>query len=200
MDQAARRGFCARGTALSFSVMRSPWERVLSSYLEKVAATQVESEAWSNKEGGLVGLILHDLGLRPGATISFSQFVLWLSAKEPGSDDNIHIMPWSVRCGAVPPARYSMIGRTETLEVPLPAAFSAQRGLAEERYAKLKDILKAKKKKVEDFAFEFPESTVEVVEMTPPPERKAGTMLTNGADDVPELLRLLQEEAKALSF
>ena len=54
MDQAARRGFCARGTALSFSVMRSPWERVLSSYLEKVAATQVESEAWSNKEGGLV--------------------------------------------------------------------------------------------------------------------------------------------------
>lgn len=91
-------------------------------------------------------------------------------------------------------------GRTETLEVPLPAAFSAQRGLAEERYAKLKDILKAKKKKVEDFAFEFPESTVEVVEMTPPPERKAGTMLTNGADDVPELLRLLQEEAKALSF
>ena len=119
MDQAARRGFCARGTALSFSVMRSPWERVLSSYLEKVAATQVESEIWSNKGGGLVGLILHDLGLRPGATISFSQFVLWLSAKEPGSDDNIHIMPWSVRCGAVPPARYSMIGRTETLEADL---------------------------------------------------------------------------------
>ena len=66
-----------------------------------------------------VGLILHDLGLPPGATISFSQFVLWLSAKEPGSDDNIHIMPWSVRCGAVPPARYSMIGRTETLEADL---------------------------------------------------------------------------------
>ena len=36
VHQAARRGFCASGTALSFSVMRSPWERVLSSYLEKV--------------------------------------------------------------------------------------------------------------------------------------------------------------------
>lgn len=91
-------------------------------------------------------------------------------------------------------------GRTETYEVPLPAAFSAQRGLSEERYAKLKDIMKAKKKPVEKVEYEFPASTLEVVEMTPPPERKAGKIVGEGVDAVPELLRLLQEEAKALAL
>ena len=90
----------------------------------QVAATQ-EREAWSNTGGGLVGLILHDLGLSAGDTISFSQFVLWLSTKEPGSGDNIHIMPWSVRCGAVGPSSYSMVGQTETLEADLQSLLGA---------------------------------------------------------------------------
>ena len=91
-----------------------------------MAATQ-EQGAWStrNTGGGLLGLILRDLGLSAADTISFSQFVLWLSAQAPGSDDNIHIMPWSVRCGAVGPSSYSMVGQTETLEADLQSLLGA---------------------------------------------------------------------------
>jgi len=97
-------------------------------------------------------------------------------------------------------AKRSAEGRSETIEVKLPAGFSAQRGLSEERYAKLKDILKAKKKKIDEFAFEFPALTAEVVAMKPPAERQAGKIVGTGPEAVGELLRLLQEEAKALSF
>ncbi|MDF1667763.1 MAG: electron transfer flavoprotein subunit beta/FixA family protein [Planctomycetota bacterium] len=91
-------------------------------------------------------------------------------------------------------------GRVETLEVSLPAAFSAQRGLAEERYAKLKDIMKAKKKPQADFDYAFPDAGYEVTAMTPPPERPAGKIVGEGPEAVGELLRLLQDEAKSLSF
>ena len=91
-----------------------------------MAATQ-EQGAWStrNTGGGLLGLILRDLGLSAADTISFSQFVLWLSAQAPGSDDNIHIMPWSVRCGAVEPSSYSMVGRIETFDADLQSLLGA---------------------------------------------------------------------------
>jgi electron transfer flavoprotein beta subunit len=91
-------------------------------------------------------------------------------------------------------------GRIETLEVTLPAAFSANRGLAEERYAKLKDIMKAKRKPQADFDFAFPDAAYEVTAMLPPAERKAGKIVGEGPEAVGELLRLLQEEAKTLSF
>lgn len=97
-------------------------------------------------------------------------------------------------------AKRSAEGRVETIEASLPCAISAQRGLAEERYAKLKDILKAKKKPVEAFSFDFPEAGAEVTAMTPPPERKAGKIVGEGPEAAAELIRLLQDEAKVLSF
>ena len=78
--------FCNQRNALSFSVMRNPWERVLSFYIEKIAAGQ--------KRPGLVERILHDLGLAAGDAISFPQFVLWLSGTQPDPDDDVHIMTW----------------------------------------------------------------------------------------------------------
>lgn len=91
-------------------------------------------------------------------------------------------------------------GRVETVEVTLPALITGQRDLAEEKYPKLKDILAAKKKPVATFAFDWPASAYEVVSMSPPPEPAAGKIVGEGPDAVPELLRLLQDEAKALSF
>ena len=123
MDQLAKHRFCAKGNALSFSVMRSPWERVLSCYLEKVAATQ-KVEAWSSGDhpGGLVEIIIHDLDLVASETISFSQFVRWLAGKQPGKDDNIHIMPWCAPCltlrAPAPPPR--MMWRTAGSMEPRP--------------------------------------------------------------------------------
>jgi len=91
-------------------------------------------------------------------------------------------------------------GRTELLEVTLPAVITAQRDLAEEKYPKLKEILKANKKPVEEFAFSWPEAAYEVTALSPPPEPQAGKIVGQGPDAVPELLRLLQEEAKALTL
>ena len=87
-----------------------------------------------------------------------------------------------------------------TIEVTLPAVFSCQRDLAEEKYPKLKDILKAKKKKVATFDFSWPAQACDLATLSPPPDPVAGKIVGEGPDAVPELLKLLQDEAKALSF
>jgi hypothetical protein len=119
MRREAKRLFCAQQNALSFSIMRNPWERVVSMYVEKIVAGQQRPE--------LRERIVHDLGLPADAAdaISFPQFVLWLSETEPSSDDDLHIMPWSVRCGAVAPSNYSMISDTETLDDDLHSLVAA---------------------------------------------------------------------------
>ncbi|MBL4845654.1 MAG: electron transfer flavoprotein subunit beta/FixA family protein [Planctomycetes bacterium] len=91
-------------------------------------------------------------------------------------------------------------GRVETIEVTLPALITGQRDLADERYPKLKDILKAKKKSVATFDFAWPAPAYEVVSLAPPPDPVAGKIVGEGPDAVPELLKLLQDEAKALTF
>ncbi|RMG07698.1 MAG: electron transfer flavoprotein subunit beta/FixA family protein [Planctomycetota bacterium] len=91
-------------------------------------------------------------------------------------------------------------GRVEVLSVNLPCVITAQRDLAEEQYPKLKEILKANKKKIDTFSFEWPAPAYRVTELSPPPEPAAGKIVGEGPDAVPELVRLLREEAKALSF
>jgi electron transfer flavoprotein beta subunit len=91
-------------------------------------------------------------------------------------------------------------GRVETIEVQLPAVITGQRDLADEKYPKLKDILKAKKKPVATFDHEWAASAYEVTGLEMPPEPAAGKIVGKGPDAVPELLRLLQEEAKVLSL
>ncbi len=90
--------------------------------------------------------------------------------------------------------------RIETIEVGLPAAISAQRDLAEEKYAKLKDILASGKKPIETFKFDWPAPAWEVRRLAPPPARTAGKIVGQGPDAVPLLLDLLQKEAKALTL
>lgn len=91
-------------------------------------------------------------------------------------------------------------GRTERLEVQLPAVITGQRDLADEVYPKLKEILDAGKKKIEEFKYAWPEAKYKVQKLTPPPERKAGKIVGEGPDAVPKLLDLLQNEAKKLAF
>lgn len=91
-------------------------------------------------------------------------------------------------------------GRIETVEVSLPAVITAQRDLADEKYPKLKEILKANKKKVDTFEFDWPEPAYEVTALSPPPDPVAGKIVGEGPDAVPKLLELLQTEAKVLSF
>lgn len=89
-------------------------------------------------------------------------------------------------------------GGHEVVETSLPAVISAQKGLNEPRYPSLKGIMAAKTKPIEEKpAAEFPPA-VEVIGMSRPPGKAAGKIVGSDASAVPELVRLLQEEAKVI--
>ncbi len=89
-------------------------------------------------------------------------------------------------------------GAHEIFECATPCIISAQRGLNEPRYASLKGIMGAKKVKIEEKDVTLSESNLEVVEYNYPAEKAAGKIVGDSADAVPELLRLLNEEAKVI--
>lgn len=89
-------------------------------------------------------------------------------------------------------------GGEEVYEVPLPAIISAQKGLNEPRYPSLKGIMAAKGKKVEVITPGQIDSRVEVVKMEYPLQRPAGRIVGKGVEAVPELVKLLREEAKII--
>jgi len=101
-------------------------------------------------------------------------------------------------------------GETLVIESSLPVVLTAQKGLNEPRYASLPGIMKAKKKPLEEKSLsdlgldpgEFGEGgrKVKVLEMYPPPERKAGKIVEGETpqEKAAELARLLHEEAKVI--
>ena len=95
-------------------------------------------------------------------------------------------------------------GAKEILEMESPCVIAATKGLNEPRYPKLPDIMKAKKKKVEEVALgslaDVPqEAVVQLVKLEPVPDRGQARILNGDvASSVKELLRLLKEEAKVL--
>ena len=90
-------------------------------------------------------------------------------------------------------------GGIEVVEFPLPAVLTADKGLNEPRYPALKGIMAAKKKPLEVKPVQFSAvGGIEIVALTPPPQRKDGKIVGEGAGAVPELVRLLREEAKVL--
>ncbi len=89
-------------------------------------------------------------------------------------------------------------GKTEIWEVSLPCVLTAQKGLNEPRYASMKGIMAAKKKVIKEVDVASDAGQLEVLAMEPPPPRPAGRIVGEGVAAVPELVRLLREEAKAL--
>jgi electron transfer flavoprotein beta subunit len=89
-------------------------------------------------------------------------------------------------------------GGVEVVAFPLPAVLTAEKGLNEPRYPALKGIMAAKKKPLEVKPVTVPAGGIEVLAMTPPADRAAGRIVGEGAAAVPELVRLLREEAKVL--
>ena len=89
-------------------------------------------------------------------------------------------------------------GGVEVCEFPLPAVLTVDKGLNEPRYPALKGIMTAKRKPLDVRPVTLAADGLEVVAMTPPPERKEGRIVGEGAAAVPELVRLLREEAKVL--
>jgi electron transfer flavoprotein beta subunit len=97
-------------------------------------------------------------------------------------------------------------GAREVIEGSLPAVFTAQKGLNTPRYASLKGIMAAKKKQIESRPLSalglpaeslLPRLSWEQVML--PPSRPPGKILTgDAAQTVPELVRLLHDEAKVI--
>jgi electron transfer flavoprotein beta subunit len=95
-------------------------------------------------------------------------------------------------------ARRELEGAAETVEFPLPAAVTIDEGIARPRYPSLKGIMAAKKKPLETKPAQLGDVRVTVTKMELPPERPAGRIIGEGTAAVPELIRLLQTEAKVL--
>jgi electron transfer flavoprotein beta subunit len=89
-------------------------------------------------------------------------------------------------------------GGTEIVELRLPCVITLTKGAYEPRYPSLKGIMAAKKKPLDEKPAQPGESGISITELAYPPERQAGRIVGEGPDAVPELLRLLREEAKVL--
>jgi electron transfer flavoprotein beta subunit len=95
-------------------------------------------------------------------------------------------------------ARRDLEGAAETVRFPLPAVLTIDEGIARPRLASLKGIMAAKKKPLEVRPAQLGEARLVVESMALPPDRPPGRIVGEGGDAVPELLRLLQTEAKVL--
>ncbi len=89
-------------------------------------------------------------------------------------------------------------GGREVIEVTLPAAFTTDKGLNEPRYASLKGIMAAKKKPIDEKPAQLGTAGLEILALEMPAARSAGRIVGQGTDAIPELLRVLREEAKVL--
>lgn len=95
-------------------------------------------------------------------------------------------------------AQRELEGATATLEFPLPAVLTIDEGIARPRIASLKGIMAAKKKPLDSRPAALGAATVVVDRLELPAERQAGRIVGEGPDAVPELVRLLHDEAKVL--
>ncbi len=89
-------------------------------------------------------------------------------------------------------------GGREVVETTLPVVITAQKGLNEPRYASLKGIMAAKRKTIEEKEAAPADNYVEIVRMKKPAPKQPGKIIGSDASAVPELIRLLREEAKVI--
>jgi len=95
-------------------------------------------------------------------------------------------------------AERQLEGAVETVEFPLPAVVTIDEGLGRPRLPSLKGIMAAKKKPLEVKPAQLGAANLTVDVIALPPDRPPGRIIGEGADAVPELIRLLQTEAKVL--
>jgi len=94
--------------------------------------------------------------------------------------------------------RRELEGSAELLDVPLPCVLTIDEGIARPRLPTLPGIMAAKKKPLEVKPAQLGAEHLVVERMELPPERTGGRIIGEGPSAVPELVRLLQTEAKVL--
>jgi electron transfer flavoprotein beta subunit len=86
-------------------------------------------------------------------------------------------------------------GGRERIQVTLPAVLTADKGLNTPRFASLKGIMAAKKKTIDEKPAALGAAGLEVQSLALPAARGAGRVIGQGAAAVPELIRVLRQEA-----
>lgn len=89
-------------------------------------------------------------------------------------------------------------GGKEIVEASLPCVITAQKGLNEPRYASLKGIMAAKSKPIEEKQFNVVSNRLVVNELRLPDTSRKLKILGTDSSAVPELVKLLREEAKVI--
>jgi electron transfer flavoprotein beta subunit len=95
-------------------------------------------------------------------------------------------------------------GDKQVIEMNLPCVIGATKGLNEPRYPKFPDIMKAKKKKIEemtlaDLGIDASAGGVTVAKLEPVPERSGAKMMEGSVEEqVTQLIRILKEDEKVL--
>ena len=102
-----------------------------------------------------------------------------------------------VRDGVVT-CRRAVEGGQELVEMDLPAVATLTKGKYEPRYASLRGIMMAKRKPIVEKKAPAVEPALVVERLEYPPSRPEGRIVGEGTDAVPELVRLLREEAKVI--
>lgn len=141
------------------------------------------------------------------------EYDLILFGKQAVDDDNAQVGPMVAELLGLPcvtvvtkleipdgkiQAQREVEGGLEVVEAPLPAVITAQKDLNEPRYTSLRGIMMAKKKTIEEKEPSLPDPKIKILKMEYPPTREAGKILGEGREAVPELVRLLREEAKVI--
>lgn len=89
-------------------------------------------------------------------------------------------------------------GGIEIVESTTPVVITAQKGLNEPRYASLRGIMAAKSKPIEEKTFEIKSNKLVVNDLRLPDSRRKSKIVGTDASAVPELVKLLREEAKVI--
>lgn len=96
-------------------------------------------------------------------------------------------------------------GGTELIQTSFPAVISAEKGLNEVRYASLKGIMAAKRKKLDEMdaaalGIDVADAKIKVVALNPPPVRAAGKIVEGDSAEAKAkaLVQLLKDEAKVI--
>jgi electron transfer flavoprotein beta subunit len=94
--------------------------------------------------------------------------------------------------------RREVEGSEEQVLLPTPCVITAQRGLAEPRFANLKGIMQAKRKPLSEKEPAAADNACEIVSLAPPPPRPEGRILGEGAAGVPALIDVLRDDIGVL--
>jgi electron transfer flavoprotein beta subunit len=141
------------------------------------------------------------------------EFDILLFGKKGVDDDNQQVGPMVAEILGIPcvtqvvklelangkvVAHREIEGGVLVVETTLPAALTAEKDLAIPRYASLRELVAARKKPI---AVKEPQQyrpTLEVLSAGYPPPRPPGKIIGKGPEAVPQLVKLLHEEAKVI--